>query len=402
MKFNYQARNKNGEIQSGIVEASSSEVAIGLLQKQGLFVTILEELEAAPSYTQKIALFSSISNKDIVMFSRQLSIMFKSNVSLVEALRVLSVQTENRDFQEKIRDISGEVEAGTPFSGALSKHPKLFSHFYIAMVKAGEASGKLSESLNYLAEHLEREYHMNGKIKGAMIYPALIFLFMIIVILAMVFFVIPNLTSVLKQTGGELPLITKIVLAGTDFLREWFWLLSIFVFGGIFAFFRYSKTKMGKRNIDAIILKMPLIGDFLKKVYISRFAENLSTLIGGGLPIARALEITSEIVGNETYKKVILNAQDMVRRGETISSALQKAPHIFSPMFIQMVQVGEKTGTLDKSLMDVVTFYQKETERAIDDLLAVLEPAMIMFLGLVVGGLMFSILMPMYKMMSSV
>ncbi|MFH1643237.1 MAG: type II secretion system F family protein, partial [Patescibacteria group bacterium] len=364
MKFNYQARTQDGEVQSGIVEASTAESAIALLQRQGLFVTILEGIKTSPTYAKKIELFPSISNKDIVMFSRQLSIMFKSNVSLVEGLRVLSVQTENSDFQERIRDISGEIEAGTPFSEALSKHPKLFSPFYIAMIKSGEASGKLSGSLNYLAEHLEREYHMNGKVKGAMIYPALIFLFMIIVIFAMVFFVIPNLTQVLKETGKELPLVTKIVLASTDFLKQWFGPLSILTLVGIGSFLKYSKTDVGKKNIDEIILTIPMFGDFLKKVYISRFAENLSTLIGGGLPIARALEITAEIVGNEAYKKVIFDAQDMVRRGETISSALQKAPHIFSPMFIQMVQVGEKTGTLDKSLMDVVTFYQKETERA--------------------------------------
>jgi len=400
MKFNYQARTKNGEVQSGTVEASSDENAIVLLQKQGLFVTVLEELKDIPTYAQQVKLFSGVSNKDIVVFSRQLSIMFKSNVSLIESLRVLALQTQNLNFKEKIIDISAEVEAGTPLSKGLSKYPDIFSPFYIAMVKAGEASGQLSGSLNYLAEHLEREYHLNSKIKGAMIYPALVFLFVILVLFAMVFFIIPNLTKVLQESGGELPFITKIILNGSNFLRERIEILSIFFIGGIFYFLRYLKTEVGKKNIDDIMLRIPSIGDFLKKVYISRFAENLSTLIAGGLPIARALEITSEIVGNETYKEVILNAQEMVRRGETISAALQESPDIFSPMFISMVQVGEKTGTLDKSLMDVVTFYQKETERAIEDLLALLEPLMIMFLGLVVGGLMFAVLMPIYNMMS--
>lgn len=401
MKFNYQARTQDGQVQSGVVEASSRDVAIDLLQRQNLFVTLLEEIGKPPAYAKRIAIFEKISNKDIVLFSRQLAIMFRSKVPLVEALQVLAEQEiKNIEMKDRILTISGEVEGGTSFSDALAQFPKMFSPFYIAMVKAGEASGKLSESLDYLAKHLEKEYRLTSKIQGAMIYPILVLFFVVLVILAMVFFVIPNLTKVLKETGQEMPLPTVIIIGLTDFIRKWF--LAIFAagFGLFFYLARYYKSPEGKMFFDKLSLKLPSIGPFLKMFYLSRFAENLSTLISGGLPIAQALDITADIVDNAAYREIILNTREGVKRGDSIFSVLSAAPEIFPPMFYQMVSVGERTGTLDKSLMDVVDFYQEETERMIENLLSFLEPLLIMFLGLVVGGLMFAVLMPMYKMMA--
>ena len=400
MKFNYQARTQDGQVQGGVVEASSREVAIGLLQKQDLYVTVLEEISKPPIYAKRITIFETISRKDVVLFSRQLSIMFKSKVPLVEALQVLGEQNQNPDLKDKILTISEEVEGGTVLSTALAQHPKLFSSFYIAMVKAGEASGKLSESLNYLADHLEREYHLMSKVKGAMVYPILILLFAIMVVIVMVFFVIPNLTKVLEETGQEMPFITSIVISFTEFVKKWFWLGLIISLAFIFYIIRYSRSEEGKRFFDGLFLKTPSLGSFLKMLYLSRFAENLSTLISGGLPIAQSLDITADIIGNSVYREVIFNAREGVKKGDSVSSVLRLAPEIFPPMFCQMVLVGEKTGTLDRSLMDMVDFYQKETERMVETMLSVLEPAMIMFLGVVVGGLMFAILTPLYKMMS--
>ena len=400
MKFNYQARTEDGQIQSGVVEASSREVAIDLLQKQDLYVTLLEEMGASPAYARKIVLFGGVSRKDVVLFSRQLSIMFKAKVSLVESLAVLSEQAQNLDLKEKIMIISEDVEGGTAFSEALTKHPKLFSPFYIAMVKAGEAAGKLSESLDYLAEHLEKEYYLTSKIKGAMVYPALILSFSVLVLMIMILFVIPNLITVLEETGQELPFITSLVISFTNIAKKWFGLFLIAEIGFFAYIFRYYKTKKGKRFFDKLSLKIPSVGSFLKMLYVSRFAENLSTLISGGLPIAQALGITAEIVGNSAYQEVIFESREAVKRGDSLSSSLRTAPDIFPPMFCQMVLVGEKTGTLDRSLLEIVGFYQSETERAIESLLSILEPAMIMFLGLIVGGLMFSVMMPMYQVMS--
>jgi len=399
MKFNYQARSKKGEMQTGTVEASSREAALALLQRHNLFVTLLERAEEGGAfYARKIKLFERVSKKDIVNFSRQLSLMFKSKIPLVAALNSIASQTKNPSFREKILALSQEVEAGTLFSQALSNYPKLFSTFYVSMVKSGEASGTLSESLTYLADHLEREYHLFSKIQGAMIYPILIVVVVIGVLVMMMFFVVPSMTKVLLETGQELPFVTKAVIALSDFLRSWGWLLFLAILGvGIFLF-RHFKTVEGKKLKDKCLLKIPMVSSFLRMIYLSRFAENLSTLIGGGLPIVNALEITGEIVGNDVYQTIIFQVRDEVKKGEKISSILAKYPTEFPPILTQMVTVGEKTGTLDESLMNVVDFYHKEVERSIDNLLSILEPVMVIFLGGIVAGLMGAILLPLYKM----
>ena len=400
MKYNYQARTTKGEIQSGIVEASSREAAISLLRKYGLYVTILEEVAATPLYAKKIKIFERVSRSDIVLFSRQLSIMFKSKVPLVEALGVLSAQTQNPELKEKILELSEDVEGGTSFSGALSRHPQIFSSFYVAMVKAGEVSGTLSESLEYLAEHLEREYHLTAKMRGALMYPSLIIFVVFLVLALIIFFVIPHLSEVLIGTDQELPTVTKIVIGLAAFLRNWGWVIVLGIVALILAGFRYYRTKKGKKFFDRIFLKLPIIGPFLKMLYITRFAENLSTLISGGLPIASALQTVGEIVGNTRYKEVIFDARDKVRKGEPISSVLARAPEVFPPVFIQMTLVGEKTGTLDSTLMNIVNFYKKEIDRTIDNLLSILEPALIVILGVIVAGLMLAILVPLYQMIA--
>lgn len=400
MKFNYQARTKEGKVYTGQVEASSREAALLLLQKHGLFVTILEEAEAPPLYARRIKFFEKISRKDIVLFSRQLSIMFKSKIPLVESLKTLVAQTKNFELREKILEISEEIEGGTAFSKTLARYPQIFSPLYISMVKAGEASGTLSESLEYLAEHLEREYHLTSKLRGALIYPALILFVVVLVLILMVFFVIPQLSAVLEGTVETVPTVTKMVIGVAAFLKEWGWL---FVLAGIILIlvsFRYYRTKSGKRFFDKRFLKLPIIGSILMQVYLSRFAENLSTLIAGGLPIAQALEIVGEIVGNLSYQEVIFETRDEVRKGVPISSVLARAPEVFPPVFVQMTLVGERTGTLDTSLMHLVNFYKREIDRAIDNLLSLLEPALILVLGVVVAGLMISILLPLYKMIT--
>ncbi len=400
MKYNYQARTKKGEVQTGIIEASSREAAIVLLRKYGLYVTILEEATALPIYAKRLKLFEGITRQDIVLFSRQLSIMFKSKVPLVESLNVLSGQTRNLDLKERILDLSEDVEGGTSFSGALSRHPEIFSSFYISMVKAGEVSGTLSESLEYLADHLEREYHLTSKIRGALLYPALIVVVVLLVIAMMIFFVIPNLSEVLIGSGSELPTATKIVINSAAFLRKFGWVLLLVILLLIFTAFRYYRSQKGKKFFDGLFLKIPVIGPFLKTINLALFAENLSTLISGGLPIASALQTVGEIVGNSRYKEVIFEARDRVRKGETISSVLSAAPEVFPPVFVQMTLVGERTGTLDSTLMNIVNFYKKEIDRTIDNLLSLLEPLLIVILGVVVAGLMLAILLPLYQMVA--
>ena len=401
MIFNYQARTKEGEIQSGTVEAASRETAITHLQKNKLFVTFLEETAAEPFYARKIKFLKRVTGKELIIFSRQLSIMFQSKVSLMEALRVLSSQTKNQAFREKILKISEEVEGGTPFSQSLSRFPRLFSPFFVSMVRAGESSGTLSKSFDYLADHLEKEYWFRSKIMGAMLYPAMVLIVAVAVIFLLTFYVFPSFSAFIKEMPNEPPAITKIVLGAADFLRVWWWLIAAPLVGSIFLFFIFIRTASGKSFLDRAILKIPLVGGLSKTIFLARFSENLATLISGGLPIARALEISGEIVGNEVYKKIIFTARDRVRRGETISSVLIKFPGVFPPVFVQIVLIGEKTGTMDNTLSNIAKFYERESERDMENVLDLVGPALIVFLGLIVGGLVAAVLMPLYSSMSS-
>ncbi|MBM3251121.1 MAG: type II secretion system F family protein [Candidatus Nealsonbacteria bacterium] len=395
MRFNYQARTKTGEVQSGVVEASSREAAFTVLKTHGFFVTALEEA-ALPFYARRLKILERVSKKDIVLFSRQLSIMFKSKVPLLESFRTLAQQTKNSNFREKILKIAEETEGGTTLSKAFALYPKIFSPFYISMVKSGEASGRLSDVFLHLADHLEREHLFRSKIIGSLIYPAFILFVFIVIGVVILIFVLPNLTNILKESGQQLPLATRMVIFTSDVLKVWWWALLVAFFGLFIAIWRFGKTPTGKDFFDRTSMKIPFINTFLKKIYLARFALNLTTLISGGLPIAEALEITGEIVGNNVYKEAILETRDAVKKGEAISSVLERHPQIISPFFYQMVVVGEKTGTLDSSLTNVVGFYQSDVDRALEAFVKLLEPIFIIFLGIIVAIMVMAVLMPLY------
>ena len=265
------------------------------------------------------------------------------------------------------------------------------------MAKSGEASGTLAKSLEYLAEHLQREYELTSRVKGALVYPAFVVFVAFLVLFLMMFFVIPNMTKVLQDLGQQLPLLTRIVISMADFLRSKWWLFLLFLaLGGVFSF-RYVKTKEGKRFLNSAFLKFPALGPVFSMVYLARFAENLSTLVGGGIPIVQALDITGNVVGNTVYQRIVHEARDEVKKGKNISEVLQKYPTEFPPIFTQMVLVGEKSGTLDTSLLNIVGFYQKEVARTVDSFLSLIEPLLIVVLGLMVGGLMAAVLLPLYQ-----
>ncbi len=399
MKFNYQARTKEGKIKSGVVEASTKEAAFEVLKGRGLYVTAIEKY-SPPVYARKMKIFERVSRKDVVHFSRQLAIMFQSKVPLVESFRTLAKQTDNETFKEKILGAAQEIEGGMQLSKALGEYPKIFSKFYVSMVRSGEASGKLTEVFNYLADYLEREHHFHSKLVGALVYPAFILFVFVSVVAIIITFVIPQLASVLEQTEQELPWITRFVISASTFLRAKGWIVILVLVGLGFLAYRLVRTAIGKKFSDRYLLKLPLLGSFLKKLYLARLALNLSTLISGGLPIVQALEITASIIGNSVFEKVIYHTRDEVRKGETMSSVLRRYPEVISPLFLQMIVVGEKTGGLEKTLGNVVDFYQKDVDRGLDEFIKLLEPILIIVLGLVVGGLMAAVLMPIYSISS--
>ncbi|MEA3292888.1 MAG: type II secretion system F family protein [Patescibacteria group bacterium] len=398
MKFNYKARNKAGIIQSGDIEASSKDAALILLQRHNLYVTSLEKSKKTPFYFKRIKIFEKVSQKDLVMFTRQFSIMIESRISLIETLKVIASQTKDSFFKEIILEITEKVKGGSSLSQAIALYPKVFSDFYVNMVKSGEASGTLSETLNYLADYLEKKYHVNSKIVGAMIYPAFILFVMLSVMIVMTSIVIPKLTDVLKESEAQLPFMTKAVIGASMFFNSWGWiLLLILIVMAIIAVF-YLKGEEGKKVFGKLVLKMPMFGPFFKKFYISRFAENLSVLISGGISITKALDLSGRIIENNVYKRAIFEIRDEVTKGEKISSTLIKFPELFSPIFVQMVLVGERTGTVGNSLTNVVTFYEKEIDRSINSFLALLEPLLIVFLGLVVAFVALAVLVPIYQL----
>ena len=382
MKFEYQGRSENGQMQSGIVEASSREDAINVLKKNNIYVTFLEE-KKDNIYSADITFFQFVSSKDMVLFSRQLAIMFQSGVPIVESLRSISKQTNKKKFKDQIEELAIKVESGESLSQALAAFPKTFNPFYVGMVRSGEASGRLAETLEYLADHLEQEHNFNSKIISSMIYPAFILVVMVGILILLVVFVLPGLEDVFADM--DLPWNTRLILNSGDIFKQWWWVLALSILAIVFLFRTFSKTPDGEKLIDSIILKIPVIGEFVKKINLVRIAENISTLVAGGLPIVQALEVTAGVLSSNSYKEIMYEARDNVRRGEMISGTLIKYPKHFPVLFIQMIVVGEKTGNVDSSLKNVVSFYQGDVDRSLDTIVKMMEPAMIALVGGLVG-----------------
>lgn len=402
MKYIYQARSKEGEIETGTVEASSKEAAALILQKYNIFVTSLREETPRILGIKNIRILERVSKKDLAIFSRQLAVMLQSRVPVTRSLESLAVQTKKANFKEKILKISQLVEEGNSLSEAFSSFPDVFNIFYVSLVKTGEASGKISESLYYLSDHLEREYDITAQIRNAMIYPIFVVCVLIVVIIIVMFGVMPRIVDLLKETTVKPPLFTVMMINFYNFLRNFGWILALGFFSLIVFILYYFTTKEGKKRYDKLILKLPFIGAFFKKIFLSRFAENISTLISAGLSINNALKITKDTIDNYVYKQILTETEERVSEGEKISSVLVKYPDLAPPFVVQMIQVGEETGKLDRNLMEIVNFYQKEVKRAVDTFITLLEPVLIIFLGVVVALLAISVLQPLYGALGTI
>jgi type IV pilus assembly protein PilC len=402
VKYIYQARSKEGKLETGTVEASSKEAAAVLLQKYNIFVTSIRENTAFTLNTENIGFLNKVSKKDLAIFSRQLALMLQSRVPVTQSLKALAVQTKNPIFKEKILKTSQLVEEGNLLSEAFATFPGIFNVFYISLIKTGEASGRISESLYYLSDHLEREYDISSQLTSAMIYPAFVLAVLFIVIPIVIMFVMPKLVELLQQTTTNPPMFTQIMINFYSFLASYGWMLILIFFLFLAATAYYFTTKAGKKKYDEISLKIPFIGEFFKKIYLVRFAENISTLITAGLSITNALQITRDTVGNDIYKNILAETEERVSQGERISSVLIKYPNYAPAFIVQMVQVGEETGTLDRNLMEVVKFYNKEINRTIDTFMSLLEPILIIVLGLIVALLAISVIQPLYGVLGTI
>ncbi len=397
MKFNYIVRNKEGETQSGVIEAINKQTALKALQDRDLIIVRLQGIDEGPLFSKRIKFFERVKRKEIFVFFRQLAILVDANVPLVQSLKSLGKQVDSEYFKEIILEVANDIDGGEAFSKALSKYPKVFSKFAINLMKTGEVSGRLQESLIYLADHLENEYYLISKVRGAMTYPLFIMgAFLIIGVLVMVL-VIPQLTSILTEAGQELPWSTKIVIFLSEATRKWGWLMLLASIAAFIAFWRYKSTPKGRAIWDTVKLKIPIFGKILQKTYLARIADNLSALIKGGVSVIQSLNVSGEVVGNSVFKAILFQARDEIKVGRTISSSLEQHEE-FPPLFTQMIKTGEQTGKLDSILGKLSTFYNKEVANVVDNLSQLIEPLLLVMLGIGVSILVFSVFMPIYNL----
>lgn len=401
MKFQFKAISISGNQQEGKIEATTQEKAIEMLQRHKLVVISIKPVREFMSLGKIFSFLHRVKREKIIMFSKELAVMLESGIPLVEALRILYGQEENEYFKEQIYSIASKVDDGMPFSSALAESPNLFSDFYVNIVKAGEASGKLQETFVHLSTYMDKQSYINAKLKNAMIYPAVVISGFGVVGVGVMVFVMPQLVSVFEKSGTELPATTKALVALSDFFQNYL-IVIIAVFISFFYLLKsYISTPNGKKAFDSAILKIPKIKNILQKVYVSRFAGNLSMLIASGIPITDALKISGNIVGNNVYKELIFSSIDEVKIGGSVSYVFEKSDN-FPVVVSKMMRIGEKSGQFGKILQDIAFFYEKEIDLAIEGIMALIEPVLIFVLGIGVLIFILSILQPIYGMTGAI
>jgi type IV pilus assembly protein PilC len=393
--FTYTARAFNGDLRTATIDASSRDDVIAQLRKQRLSVVKIDQ-DAAKKIGR-----GSIKTRDVVIFTRQFSTMINSGLPLVQALTILAEQTDNKALSEVTRKVVFDVESGNTVADALSKHPRAFTNLYVNMVAAGEAGGILDTILLRLATFLEKNDALVRKVKGAMIYPAVIMSVAAIAVVVLLIFVIPVFAGMFASAGQALPLPTRIVIGASGFLRKFWWIMGAAIIIGGYMFKKYYATPSGKLVIDRLMLRMPVLGDVLRKSAVSRFTRTLGTLISSGVSILEGLEITAKTAGNRVIQDAIMQSRSSIAGGDTIAQPLQKSK-VFPPMVISMIAVGEQTGGLDEMLSKIADFYDEEVDAAVSNLLSLLEPIMIVFLGVVVGGMVVAMYLPIFDMVNAV
>ena len=395
-KFQYQARDKKGQLLSGEVEAIEERGAADLLQSQGYAIISLTPERSESLLDQATTIFRRINQKEIVFFSRQLSVLIDANVPIVQAIETLTKQSENERFQQVLIDVGSEVEGGASLSAALSRHPNVFSELYISLVKAGEVSGNLREVLGYLANQLERDYETRSRVIGAFYYPGFIFAALIVMVIIVFVFVFPQLTELIKQTAVVLPWSTRILIWLTGFLQHFWWLVIVLILFAIVLVRLYIHSDTGRPVYDRLKLRLPLFGKLAREVYLARFARNLATLLRGEIPIIKAMDTVSTVIGNTVYRDIVLEMAHKVETGSPMADVLVNRPEIPSAV-VQMVNIGERTGKLDELLTKLADFYEREIDRTLKTLTSFIEPALIVVIGLGVAFVIFSVILPIYQ-----
>lgn len=399
--FYYKAKNKSGASIDGVVDAPSMDEAAAILIDRKLTI-----LELAPQTKQDFmttinaVFFHKVPIKDLVVFFRQMAVMLDAQMPLVKALRILIKQAKNEHFRDIINELANEVDGGSTLSVAMEGYPETFSKFFVNIIRSGETSGRLSEVMNYLADQKEKDYDLESRVKGAMMYPAFIIVVLIVVAFIVVAFVVPNITAVLIESGAELPFITKLLIGSSNILRSYWWLIALVVIALIGGFSFEVRTPSGKALADKVKLRIPIFGKVFKNIYIVRICRSFATLVKGGVPIAVSLAIVREVVDNAVYEQVLAEASRSVDEGNQISESFMQSPDIPS-IVSQMISVGEETGKLEEILERVADFYSREIDNTVRNLSSLLEPIIMIVLGVAVGIFVAAVMLPMWQLSST-
>ncbi|MCF7815731.1 MAG: type II secretion system F family protein [Candidatus Pacebacteria bacterium] len=403
MLFSYKAVDKAGAPREGTVDAQNIESAIETVETRGYTIVSLDPINKAKNsfLDVEITWFDRVSNKDVVILSRQIATLFEAQVSALRIFRLLGTEIENPKLQQILNDVSNDLQGGSSISRALARHPDVFSEFYVSMVKAGEESGTLEKTFMYLADYLDRMYQVVSKARNALIYPAFVISIFIGVMMLMLTLVIPNISAILLDSGQEIPVYTKIVIGLSSFLTNYIGLILVFITLMGVVYWQFQKTEAGKRTVDEFKLAIPFIGSLYQKLFLTRICDNLATMLTSGISMVQALEVTAEVVDNRVYKEIIESTLINVKGGRSFADSIAEYPEI-PGVLAQMSKVGEETGKLGDILSTLAVFYQREVNNAVDTLISLIEPAMIVLLGLGVGVLLASVLIPIYNITGAI
>lgn len=400
MLFNYEAVDTAGSKKNGSIDAVNVDIAISSLQRRGLVLVSIKGASEGSLFTRNISFFDRISAKDVVILSRQLSSLFSAQISALRIFRLLSSEIENHALGVKLTQIADDLQSGNSISAALAKHPKVFNAFYVNMVKAGEESGKLNEVFEYLADYLDRSYELTSKVRGALIYPAFIILTFITVMILMFTMVIPKISPILIESGAEIPSYTQVIIGMSNFLVKYGFVLFAALIVAVFFLVKYLRTPSGRFAFDRIKLNVPYVSILYKKLYLSRFADNMNTMLVSGIPMVQSLQLTSAVIDNGVYEQILNAAVESVKGGKTLSDSLSGSPKEIPGIMTQMMKVGEEAGEVGSMLKTMARFYTREVATAVESLVSLIEPAMIVMLGAGVAVLLAAVLVPIYSIAS--
>src|SRR5213078_1604074 len=391
--FEWKGRGRTGET-AGVLVADTKDAVIATLRRQQIGVTAVKEKGKELAFPK---FGGRVPPQLVAIFTRQFSVMIDAGLPLVQCLEILGSQQEHKVFKRGLIQIRQDVESGSSLADAMRKHPKIFNDLYTNMVAAGEAGGILDTILQRLAQYIEKAVKLNSQVKAAMIYPVAVISIACIVVAVILWKVIPVFAALFKGLGATLPMPTVIVIALSNFIADFWWLIGIVIFGGGYALRQYHATERGRRVLDGLMLKMPILGMLLRKIAVARFCRTLSTLTASGVPILDGLTITAKTAGNSIVEDAIMATRKSVEEGKTISEPLGDTD-VFPSMVVQMIAVGEQTGALDTMLSKIADFYEDEVDIAVAGLMKLLEPVLIAFLGVAIGGIVIAMYMPMFAL----